>query len=143
MIENNRDVCFLPPAGNILLNAIRKGPFFKIWINYPKTQLPQTVKTNSQWIRHLVRYLEAFLEPGWELGLSGWQEARGQAGDIGTVSGYQMVKCKKQEHGVFLLGGLDQAKSFAKPGRGAHVVSKSRRQCQCLVVIFHPPPFIL
>lgn len=47
MIENNSDVCFPPPAGNILMKTIRKGLLFKIWINDPKTQLPKTIKTKT------------------------------------------------------------------------------------------------
>lgn len=57
--------------------------------------------------------------------MSGWQEARGQAGDVRAVSGYQMVKCKKQDTVSFLAGQLDQGKSFANPRREDHIVSKS------------------
>jgi len=52
-----------------------------------------------------VRFLQAFLSPGWELGLSGWREARGEGGDI-RASGHQMGKCKKHDT-------LGQGKSFA------------------------------
>lgn len=76
LIENNSDVCFLPLGGNIYGKLL-----FKFWISYPRIQLPRSMKPvalSSSASGEILR----FLNLGQELGLSGWQEARGQAEDV-------------------------------------------------------------
>ena len=64
-----------------------------------------------------MRFLQAFLSPGWELGLSGWREARGEGGDIRAV--FQAIRRVSARKGH--LGSGQELCSLEED----HVVNKS------------------
>lgn len=140
MIENSSGVCFLPSARLTLYwKLLGKGCFSKfVHITHRLRKLPKSLRleisvvqasgqiptgTSYSWLGAGVEWVAGGWRPGWV--------------SPSYVSGYQMVKCKKQDAVSFLTGYIGWGQELYKPSERI-ILSTSQViyiQCQFLVVI--------